>query len=214
MQVKLLRVLQEHVYEPLGSTEPVEANVRVITATHQDLREKVRLGEFRLDLYYRINVMRLDIPPLRKRREDIPILIDHFMRHYNKVYSKGIISIAPDALAMLMRHSFPGNCRELENIIEHAFVLCTGTMIDMDHLPVEFLPDEPGNRPDAGEGASCMQGTLENVEREMLLEALQRNKWNRQNTARELGIHKATLFRKIKKLDITLPDIDGRYKAE
>jgi len=207
MQVKLLRVLQEKSYEPLGSTKSENVDVRVIAATNQNLIELVETKEFRLDLYYRLNIMRFEMPPLRDRLEDIPLLVDHFISKFNKLYGKSIAIISPDALALLMKHSFPGNVRELENSIEHAFVLCTGSVIQPQHLPHELHKN-------AGHVTIINSATtLDEVEAQFIESALKRNEWNRLKTANELGIHKTTLFRKIKKLEIKLPEKDGRYKA-
>jgi PAS domain S-box-containing protein len=205
MQVRLLRVLQERIYEPLGGTESVEADVRVITATNRDLDRMVRSNTFRQDLYYRINVVRLKIPPLRERREDIPLLVDHFIDRFNRLKDKSIPGIAPDVMAHLMSYDFPGNVRELENIIEHAFVLCKGGLIRFDHLPEHLRPEA---KPEVSPA-----GSLEELEARFIREALRRNNWNRQATALELGMHKTTLWRKIRQLGITLPSIDGRSRT-
>ncbi|HSG28551.1 MAG TPA: sigma 54-interacting transcriptional regulator, partial [Candidatus Krumholzibacterium sp.] len=204
MQVKLLRVLQEKVYEPLGGSEPVGADVRIITATNRDLDAMVESGLFRRDLFYRINVIRLDIPPLKDRKEDIPLLVDHFINRFNNIRSRNVTGMTPGALADLMRHDFPGNVRELENIIEHAFVLCRAGNIAVRHLP-SYL-----RRKEAGEGRDLID--LGDLQREFLLETLRRNGWNRAKTADQLGIHKTTLYRRIKRLGITLPDRDGRSR--
>lgn len=205
MQVRLLRVLQERVFEPLGATESMKADVRVITATNKDLDRLVRGGAFRQDLFYRINVVRLVIPPLRERRDDVPLLTDHFIRHFNRLKSKNISGVTPEVIALLMTHDFPGNVRELENIIEHAFVLCRGSVIGMKHLPSHMRPSE--EEPDDAAAKS-----LDELEGRFIREALRRNNWNRQSTALELGMHKSTLWRKIKRLGIELPAIDGRNR--
>jgi len=204
-QVRLLRVLQERIFEPLGATESVKADVRVITATHRDLDRLVRNGDFRKDLYYRVNVVRLKIPPLRRRKEDIPLLVGHCIDKFNRLKNKRIASISPDVMAVLMGYDFPGNVRELENIVEHAFVLCRGGMIQIEHLPEHLRPPEEG---------AVISGTknLEELEARFLLDTLRRNNWSRQATARELGVHKTTLWRKIRRLGIELPPVDGRSK--
>jgi len=205
-QVKLLRVLQERVYEPLGATESVKADVRVIAATNRDLEAMVEEGTFRRDLYYRINVVRLRIPPLRERREDIPLLIDHFIGRFNRLRGRAVSGVTADAMSILMGHDYPGNVRELENIIEHAFVLCRSGMIGMRHLPDRFRRDE-GARHSAG------AASLAELEGRFLIEALKRNGWNRERTARELGMHKTTLWRKVRRLGIELPARDGRNRT-
>jgi PAS domain S-box-containing protein len=207
MQVRLLRVIQERVYEPLGGTESVRADVRIITATNRNLDLLVRKGEFRQDLYYRINVVRLRVPPLRERREDIPLLVDHFIAHFNRLKGKSITGVSPEVMASLMQHDYPGNVRELENIIEHAFVLCRGTVIHAPHLPEHMRPAQKD------EGIAQTK-SLDELEARFIGEALRRNSWNRLKTARELGIHKTTLWRKIKRLGIELPPMDGRRKKK
>jgi PAS domain S-box-containing protein len=204
-QVKLLRVLQERVYEPLGATASVKADVRVIAATNRDLESMVEEGTFRRDLYYRINVVRLKIPPLRERREDIPLLVDHFIGRFNRLRGRAVTGVTAEVMSALMGHDYPGNVRELENIIEHAFVLCRSGMIGMRHLPDSFRPVEGAQHP--AETAS-----LAELEGRYLIEALRRNGWNRERTARELGMHKTTLWRKIKRLGIELPAKDGRNR--
>ena len=138
MQVRLLRVLQERVYEPLGSVEPVKTDVRIIAATNKDLGKLVRKGIFREDLFYRIHVIRLALPNLRDRREDIPLLIEHFIAKFNRLQGKDVVGVSDEVLARLMEHDYPGNVRELENIIEHAFVLCRGALIELAHLPPQL----------------------------------------------------------------------------
>jgi transcriptional regulator with PAS, ATPase and Fis domain len=137
MQTRLLRVLQERVYEPLGSVESVATDVRVLAATHQDLGELVQVGRFREDLFYRIHVVRLELPRLCQRREDIPLLTDHFIAKFNRLQGKDVVGVADDVLARLMEYDFPGNVRELENVIEHAFVLCRSGLIQIQHLPAQ-----------------------------------------------------------------------------
>jgi PAS domain S-box-containing protein len=197
MQTRLLRVLQERVFEPLGSVEPVPVDVRIVAATHRDLDELVRAGKFRDDLYYRINVVRLRLPPLREHREDIPLLIDRFIRRFNRVQNKDIVGILDAALAILMAHDYPGNVRELENIIEHAFVLCRGGLIEPQHLP-PALHGALGKVPRRLKTAR----TLVELEAIHISDALRRHDGNRAAAARELGINPSTLFRKLQKLGI------------
>lgn len=204
LQVRLLRVLQERLYEPLGSTRSVKANVRVIAATHRDLAALVRKGTFRQDLFYRVNVVRLDLPPLRKRKEDIPLLVENFVRRFNRIQGKALAGVSPEVMALLMAHDYPGNVRELENLIEHAFVLCKESRIETRHLPEDFMGHAP---PPA---ARDIRGAVDASEAQAILEALRRNGNNRLAAARDLGIHKTTLFRKIKALGLELPPGDGR----
>jgi PAS domain S-box-containing protein len=205
MQVRLLRVLQEQVYEPLGSVEPVNADVRVIAATHRDLAELVKTGSFREDLFYRINVMRLELPTLRERREDIPLLIEHFIGHFNRLQAKDVVGVSDEVLEVLMRHDYPGNARELENIIEHAFVLCRSSIIELSHLPLELTKNGLGP-PLEGSPPT----TLRAMEALHIADALRRTEGNRRTAAELLGIHPSTLFRKIRDLKIEVPDHDGR----
>jgi len=205
LQVRLLRVLQERVYEPLGATHSEKADVRVIAATNKNLAELVKQGLFRQDLYYRINVIKIVIPPLRERKEDIPLLVRHFISKFNRIQGKSIADVSPEVMRILMNHDYPGNVRELENIIEHAFVLCRTNIIQTEHLPAELQPiaEKKSIKPVA-------QSSLKEVEADFIRAALERNNWNRLATAKELGIHKTTLFRKIKQLGIELPEKDGR----
>ena len=205
IQAKLLRVLQDKVFEPLGGVQSIKADVRIITATNMNLRELVEKGQFRTDLYYRINVFRLDLPPLRERMEDIPLLVNHFIAKFSALKGKEISGVSPAALAILMKHEYPGNVRELENIIEHAFVLCSGGMIQHDHLPEEL-------RPRTRLAGRETLDLLSEYEKDLIVSSLRKNRWNRLRTANDLGIHKTTLFRKIRKLGIDLPDMDGRSK--
>lgn len=198
VQVRLLRVLEARVYEPLGSTKQVSTNARVITATHRDMEKRVQKGKFREDLYYRINVVKLSLPPLSERMEDIPPLVDHFVERFNHLKGKQIVGLSQEAMATLMLHHWPGNVRELENAIEHAFVLCQEELIHLRHLPTHLVPEDRAMLVPTGL-------TLKEVEKGTIQEALQRNQWKKVMTARELGIDKNTLRRKIKRLGIIEP---------
>ena len=199
LQVRLLRVLQEKTYEPLGGVESIRHDARIIAASNQNLQELVKEGRFREDLYYRINVLKLVLPPLRERMEDVPLLIDHFIRIFNALQDKSLQGVDDQALACLMAYHYPGNVRELENIIERAFILCKSGIIQRRDLP-EFLR---AGREDEVEPPD--HTTFREVEAAFLINALKRNKGNRVQTARELGIHKSTLFRRIKALGIKEP---------
>ena len=195
MQVRLLRFLQERTYEPLGTNESRHADVRIIAATNRDLSALVAGGQFRQDLYYRINVFPLQLPPLRQRKEDIGLLCDHFINQENCRRQVSISGMTPEALAVLVNHDFPGNVRELHNCIEHAFVLCRTDRIRLEHLPIYLLDRQvPRHRE--------MTSTLDNIECITILETLRRHNGNRTAAARELGIHKTTLWRKMKMLNI------------
>jgi transcriptional regulator with PAS, ATPase and Fis domain len=197
-QVKLLRVLERGEYEPLGGIEPVQTSARVIAATRRNLAEEVAKGRFREDLYYRINVVSVQIPSLTERREDIPLLVDHFVDRFNRLTARRILSVSKEAMAVLLLHDWPGNVRELENVIEHAFVLCRGDLIQVDALPERIRPRTGAMPPSAGV-------TLAEIEKQAILAALERNRWRKGITARELGINRNTLRRKIQRLQIEGP---------
>jgi PAS domain S-box-containing protein len=201
-QVRLLRVIQERTFEPLGATAPERADVRIITATNRDLDRLVAEGRFRRDLFYRINVVRLRIPPLRERRGDIPLLVDHFIGRFNRIRDRSIAGVTADVMAVLMGHDFPGNVRELENVIEHAFVLCSSGQIGIRHLPAHLQPRR--------ESAAAPASSVRELEGRLIRDALERCGFSRERAAAELGIHKTTLWRKIRSLGLTLPPMDGR----
>lgn len=173
--------------------------LRIIAATNHDLSNLVQEKKFREDLYYRVNVVGIKLPPLRDRMEDIPILVDHFIARFNRLQKKDVTGISNEALSCLMSYTFPGNIRELENIIERAFVICCSGMIKLHHLPesLRSIPyiDYPNQQDNM---------TFKQMEKSFLLTALRNNNWNRAQTARQLGIHKTTLYRKIKSLGIEL----------
>ncbi|MDX9834137.1 MAG: sigma 54-interacting transcriptional regulator [Desulfobulbus sp.] len=209
-QVKLLRVLEEREFQPLGATAGEQVNVRILAATNRDLEALVAEGSFRRDLFYRINVIRLRLPLLRDRREDIPLLVERFIDRMNRLRGRSVAGLEPEALARLMAHDFPGNIRELENIIEHGFILCDGDRIGLHHLPPALHKPTPAAGPVAVAAPLPMRAVHAATEEAVILAALERNNYNRQAAARELGMHKSTLFRKLKKLNLDLPPIDGR----
>ena len=194
MQVRLLRVLQEREFEPLGGTQAEKMRARIIAASHRDLQELVREGKFREDLYYRLVVMRLDIPPLRERREDIPALAGELLSRINLKMERNFTSFTPEAMNALQSQDWPGNIRQLENIIERAAVLCHGEWIGVEHLPsgwrLTFVP-HPTNH-------SLAAHIRQQAESEAILKALRQNAFNRQKTAVQLGMHPTTLYRKIR----------------
>ncbi|MDD4071771.1 MAG: sigma 54-interacting transcriptional regulator [Desulfobacterales bacterium] len=204
-QVRLLRVLQERTFYPLGSTKPENADVRIIAASNKDLDELVKAGSFREDLFYRIHVVRLDLPPLRHRKEDIPLLAEHFIQRLNLQRGRTVQGLSHEALTVLMTYDYPGNIRELENTIEHTFVLCQEGIID-----TSCLPERVTGQMVSPVISDTVDDALKTVETQMIIEALKRNHYNRLAAARDLGIHKSTLFRKIKAMEIDLPKIDGR----
>jgi PAS domain S-box-containing protein len=202
MQVKLLRVLESRTYEPLGSSHSLAAEARIIAATNRDLDSAVQEGSFRGDLFYRLNVVKLHLPPLRERMEDLPLLVDHFIEKLDMDRGREIAGISDEALRALMLHDYPGNIRELQNIIEYAFIICPGGMIGLEHLPAPFTP-----RPEGRTGGAFFAEPLPLAEIEKLAvaAALERNNGRRMATCRELGITKDTLRRKIASLGIAPP---------
>jgi PAS domain S-box-containing protein len=195
VQVRLLRVLQQKVYEPLGSGKPVPTNARIIAATHRRLEDLVKAEKFRDDLYFRINVFKIVLPPLSERREDIPLLVDHFIERFNHQKGRGVAGVSREAMSALMLHDWPGNVRELENAIEHAFVLCRDDLVRLKDLPEHLYP--------AGNAAVVSRDvTLQDIEKAAILRALQRHHGKKLATARELGIDKNTLRRKMIRLGI------------
>jgi PAS domain S-box-containing protein len=202
VQSKLLRVLQNGEYQPLGSTKTFKADVRIISATHRDLYQMVREGRFREDLYYRLNVVRIEIPSLRERREDIPLLIEHFIEKFNKKMGKSIRMISKEALEILQLYDFPGNVRELENIMEYAFILAKGRVIQPEHLPSHVLDAQQRQVQVSASGSDKANHA---GQRETLLNVLKAHRWNKTSTARALGISRTTLWRRMRKAGI----VDG-----
>jgi len=201
MQVQLLRVLQERTVVRIGGTEELPVNVRVIAATHRDLERAVENNEFRQDLYYRLNVFALRLPPLRERADDIPLFCQFFVEKYAKSFEKDIAGVDDEVLEALMAHSFPGNVRELENIIERAIVLCDSTRIGLRHLPLEFM-EAVHITPVQQEHVTPLISLAE-MERRHIKHVLDAVKDNKAQAARILGIDRATLWRKMKKLEDT-----------
>ena len=201
-QVKLLRVLEQREYEPLGGTKTERVDVRIIAATNRDLMEMMYRREFREDLFFRINVVRLKIPPLRERREDILLLNDHIIERINLKQAKQVKKISPSALKILLNYDFPGNVRELENIIEHAMILTKGIEIQPRHLPAYLGRDKAEHLPQASVAEGRNLAVLEEVERDLIARALERHGGSTAAAAEELGIHRSTLWRKIKRYGI------------
>lgn len=194
MQVKVLRFLQDREYTPLGSNRSIQADVRVITATNRDLLALVREDVFREDLYFRLNVVQIDIPPLATRTEDIPLLVNHYVKVYRENTGKTIEGLTEQAMALLIAYPFPGNVRELENILERAFILCQGDRIGPEHLPPNVV----------GSVRTPTANGLKQVgEASIIRAALQRHSGNRTRTAEELGVHRITLLRRMRRLGIS-----------
>ncbi|MFP4163396.1 MAG: PAS domain S-box protein [Chitinispirillaceae bacterium] len=198
MQAKLLRVLQEKEIEPLGAVKSISVDVRIVAATNRDLEAMVSNGEFREDLFYRINVLHIKLPPLRERRCDIPILAEHFIESFNVRYRKNITTISDEVLQILLAHEFRGNIRELENIIEHAFIFCKGETIRPEHLSI------PGTSKTASVSTAQRSELTDfrQLEKQHIMAVLSEVNGNRTLAAKKLGVHRATLFRKMKALGI------------
>jgi len=203
LQVKLLRVLQDGVFEPVGGSETITVDERVIIASNRDLAEEVKRGNFRQDLYYRINVVPISMPPLRERVCDIRLLAEHFIRVYTLQNSKQVNDITEQALRLMQQYNWPGNVRELENVIERAVILSKGTKIEPSDLPQRML-SKPA-KADAGK-VLPLRKALEGPEREIIERALQFTNWNRNKAADYLQINRSTLFKKMRKLGLKRPD--------
>jgi transcriptional regulator with PAS, ATPase and Fis domain len=199
MQVKLLRVLQDGTYTPVGSSQVRKSNVRVVAATNRDLAKMVKDGTFREDLFYRLNVINVTVPPLRERRDDIKLLCDHFLAAHAKAASKSVKLISSECMEVLMNYEWPGNVRELENEIERLCVLAG----DDKEILAEFLSPRITNLVKSGNSgikfAGSLKGTMEEVEKQMISEGLVKHRYNRSRLARELGMSRASLISKISK---------------
>ncbi len=205
LQAKILRVLQERVFEPLGGVVGVAADVRVIAATNRDLERMVHEGSFRQDLYYRLNVVRMTLPPLRERRGDIPLLVEHSLKRRGQASGKDIQGLSSEAMRLLQAHSFPGNIRELENILEYACILCPGGLIQVEHLPADVRACEH-----PGPGGANKPLTMEDIRHRAAVEAVERNGGNRNAACRELGISKDTLRRILNRSDENPLDVSNQ----
>jgi transcriptional regulator with PAS, ATPase and Fis domain len=195
LQVKLLRVLENHEFQPLGATTPQKANVRFVTATHRHLEKMVEEGTFRRDLFFRINVVSLEIPPLSERPEDIPLLIDIFLERFNRTYSKKIRGFSAEALQVLLNHSYPGNVRELLNLVEQTVILCRDSEIGIEHLPAGFMA---ANRPEQPDSFTKRRRPSKDVLQNMLA----RYSGNRKKVAQQLGVDRTTLWRWMKRYQL------------
>ena len=199
-QAKILRVLQEREFEPLGSTQTVKVDTRVIVATNKDLEEEIQQGHFREDLYYRLNLVRLEVPPLRQRREDIPLLADFFLKRYAEKNRRLIKGFTPRAMDLLMRHTWPGNVRELENVVERAVIMTRGDIISPEDLPDTFRELDKGAET---VGVELTPGkSLKEMEREMIIRTLEEADGNRTHAAKILGISRRTLQLKLKEYGV------------
>ena len=203
-QVKLLRILQDKEFQRLGSNLNLKTDVRVITATHRNLEEAIKTGLFREDLYYRLNVISIILPPLRERREDIPLLIDHFLKKYSKENQKSISDISQEARTLLLRYPYPGNVRELENLVERAVVLCRQELITTQDLPFHLKEEKPEKLWESSKKTRTLPESLEEIERDSIVKALHQHQGVQTKAAESLGISERVLRYKIKKYGIRL----------
>jgi len=204
MQVKLLRVLEERQYEPLGGTKSITTNVRIIATTNQDMQAMVESGDFRPDLYYRLNVIEFYLPPLTERTGDIPLLLEHFIKSLNVQMGRNVSHVSHRAMGCLMRYSYPGNVRELRNIIEHAYAICSGDAIDQECLPSRVLTclSPRGAEPMGQLAAAPLRRMSPEQQRKLILKALSDCNGRRARAANALGIDKSTLWRKMKRFGV------------
>lgn len=203
IQVKLLRVLQEREIERVGESKRRKVNIRIVAATHRDLKSLVDFEKFREDLYYRLNVFPINVPPLRQRLEDIPLLVDHFINYFNTKTSKSVVDASNDVMRLLMAYHWPGNVRELENAIEHAFVLCSGSRLEKEDLPAHLhTPATPVYK--APENKQSRSRKTSGLDKEKLLEMLKKNNWNKSQVAKQLGVSHTAVWKYMKKWEIPL----------
>lgn len=208
VQAKLLRVLQEREIERVGGTHPIKIDVRIVAATNLDLKRAVASGAFREDLYYRLNVVPIVVPPLRERIEDLPLLVDHFIRRYNHEFNKRIEALTPDALAALGAYAWPGNVRELQNIVERTVVLVEGPLITAADLPLDLTvsPTRPGGAPGPGKGRVDLNEASDRFERLIVQRVLEESRGNISEAARVLGLHRNSLKVKLARWKISAAD--------
>ena len=199
VQTKLLRVLETREFERVGGTKSIKMDARIIAATNKILSEEILTGRFRKDLFYRINIINIHLPPLRERKDDLPLLVNHFIDHFNEVFGKTVKQFSSSAYELITEYEWPGNIRELENVIEHSFILCNSDIIQIEHLP-KSLKESKIKSPERS--SIHIKKNIMETEKEIILSALERNKWNRKRTAEELKINPSTLWRKMKKLGI------------
>ncbi|MEE4241783.1 MAG: sigma 54-interacting transcriptional regulator [Desulfopila sp.] len=210
IQVKLLRVLQEREIERVGESKKRKINIRIVAATHQDLYAMVKAGRFREDLYYRLNVFPITIPPLRQRKEDIPLLLSYFIRKMNTRTGKNIVDASREVMRILMEYDWPGNVRELENAVEHAFVLCTRDRVEHDDLPGSLFRHHHSVQQSESESRGAVQPKRrKSIPREDLLKLLQESGWNKAEVARRIGVSHTSVWKYMKKYKIPLQREEG-----
>ena len=203
LQVKLLRVLQEKDFERVGSSQTIKADIRVIAATNRNLEEAISKGTFREDLYYRLNVVTITLPPLRDRKEDVPPLIEHFLKKYSRENKKEVTSLSKETRDLLLHYNYPGNVRELENFIERAVVLCRGNTLTTQDLPLNLRESKVEVALEKGREGRSLPQAMEEIERQEIAGALERSSWVQTKAAEELGISERVLRYKMKKYKIT-----------
>jgi len=210
IQTKLLRVLENLEFERVGGNKTIKIDTRIIAATNKDLIKEIEISKFREDLFYRINVINIHLPPLRERKDDLPLLINHFIEHFNKKFSKSIQQFSASAFELLLEYRYPGNIRELENIVEHSFILCNGSIVEVEHLPKrirESIDNKKEVQIEHNRNYLISKSTdyvdkIAMAEKEVILTVLKKNNGNKRATAKELNIDSSTLWRKMKKLNI------------
>lgn len=211
LQLRLLRVLQEREFERVGDTRPIQVDVRIIASTNKNLMKKIEENTFREDLYYRLNVVRIELPALRERRGDIPLLIDHLCKRFNTVFKKEVAGISPAGLELLVHYPWYGNVRELENCLERAFIVCHDTIIQSEHLPPEISkhshPESSTSTARRTSGELVDFNGSEDYERLRVLEALERTDWNVAKSARILGMARNTLYQRIRSYQLERPEL-------
>ena len=200
-QVKLLRAIQEGEFEKVGDSRRIKVDVRIIAATNKDLKKAVETREFRQDLYYRLRVVPIQLPPLRERKDDIPLLVNHFIDRFNKEMGKKVTHVSPEAMEILMEYDYPGNIRELENIIEHVMVFCAGDTLQAEHLLKDIQP----SRNDIIGRVIGKEDPLKAMEQELILKVLKQTGWNYKKTAERLKLSRTTLWRKVKEYAMAKP---------
>ena len=205
MQAKLLRVLQERELERVGGTRTIRLDVRIVAATNVDLRQEVDRGAFRADLYYRLNVVPITVPPLRERRSDVALLVEHFIDRYNRELGKKIAGISPEALGVLQEYPWPGNVRELQNVVERSVALLESGPIGLNDLPTDLLLPDLRGRVKQAENLPLKTATDE-FERQIVMRVLERVQWNRSEASRILGIHRNSLQMKLKRWGVEVSD--------
>jgi PAS domain S-box-containing protein len=199
IQTKLLRVLETHEFERVGGTKNIKMDCRIIVATNKNLNEEIQAGKFRGDLFYRINIINIHLPPLRERKDDLPLLVSHIIEHFNEKFGKSVKQFSSPAYELITEYEWPGNIRELENVIEHCFILCSSSIIQTEHLPKSLREVKIKSQ---DKSSAHIKKNMMETEREIILSALEKNKWNRRQTAGELKVNPSTLWRKMKKLGI------------